>query len=106
MNLLCCWGLIGGHRFLRSLHYPWQTDREGRSATRLALHRNIAAHHLAEPLADREPEAGAAVFPRRRRICLGEFLEQLAHLLGGHADAGVGDRDDNPVATVLLPFPR
>ena len=31
----------------------------------LALDRDVAAHHLAEASADREPEAGAAVFARR-----------------------------------------
>ena len=33
---------------------------------------------------------------------LGELLEQLAHLLRRHADAGVGDRERDPVAAVLL----
>ena len=33
---------------------------------------------------------------------LGKLLEQLAHLLGRHADAGVGDRERDPVAAVLL----
>ena len=37
-------------------------DRERRAATRLALDRNVAAHHLAEAFADREAKAGATVF--------------------------------------------
>ena len=33
---------------------------------------------------------------------LGKLLEQLAHLLRRHADAGVGNRQRDPVAAVLL----
>jgi hypothetical protein len=39
---------IGSHHFLRSVHNSWQPDREGQSATRLALDRDVAAHHLTE----------------------------------------------------------
>ena len=39
------------------------------------------------------PRPGAAVFARRGGGSLGKLLEQLAHLLRRHADAGVGDRD-------------
>jgi hypothetical protein len=39
---------IGSHHFLRSIHNSWQPDREGQSATRLALDRDVAAHHLTE----------------------------------------------------------
>ena len=41
-----------------------------------------------------------------RRGRLGELLEQLAHLLRRHADAGVGDRERDPVAAVLLSLAR
>ena len=50
---------------MASLHNPRQPDREGRATARLALDRDVAAHHLAEPLADREAKARAAVFARR-----------------------------------------
>ena len=39
---------IGSHHFLRSVHNSWQPDREGQSATRLALDRDVAGHHLTE----------------------------------------------------------
>src|SRR6202047_2701409 len=55
-------GSIGGHRFLRSVHNPWQPDRKGRSATNLALDRDIASHHLTEASAYGEGEAGARIF--------------------------------------------
>src|SRR3974377_536553 len=44
-------------------------------AARLALDRNVAAHHLAEAFADREPKTGAAVFAGGGSIGLGELLE-------------------------------
>jgi len=39
---------IASHHFLWSIHKSWQPDREGQSATRLALDRDVAAHHLTE----------------------------------------------------------
>ena len=44
-----------------------------------------------EPLADHQPEPGAAVALRRRRLGLRELLEQPALLLVGEPDAGVDD---------------
>jgi hypothetical protein len=85
-----------------SLHNSRKPDREGRSATRLALDRDVPAHHLTEAPADGEAKARAPVFARRGRGSLGKFLEQLAHLLRRHADAGVGDRHDDPIAAILL----
>ena len=48
---------------------------------------------VAEMLGDGEAEAGAAVIARGRGIGLGEGLEQPAHLLVAHADAGVRHRE-------------
>ena len=56
-----------------------------------ALDPDAAAHHLHQPLADGQAEAGAAVLARRRRVGLRERLEQPALLLRRHADAGVAD---------------
>jgi hypothetical protein len=98
MNRLCCWG----HRFLQSVHNLWQSDREGRSASRLALDGNVAAHHLAEPPTNGEAKPCAAVFAGRSRGGLGKFLEQLTHLLRRYADAGIRYRERNSIATVLL----
>ena len=54
------------------------------------------AHHLAEAFTDREAQAGATVLARRGGRSLGKLLEQLAHLLRGHADASIGDRKRDP----------
>jgi hypothetical protein len=88
-------------RFPGSLHDPRQPDREGRTAAGLTRDRDVASHHLTKPFADREPEASAAIFTSRRCVSLGEFLEQPAHLLLRHANAGVGDCDSHPVAAAL-----
>jgi hypothetical protein len=61
---LGCIGRLGDRPFLGNFHNSWQPDREDRAAAHLALDRDVAAHHLAETLADREPEAGAAVGPQ------------------------------------------
>src|SRR5437899_2334435 len=93
----CLFDGLGGFRNSR------QSDRESGATARLAFHRDVAAHHLAEAFTDREPQAGATVLARRGGRSLGEFLEQLTHLLRRHADASVGHRDRDPVAAILLP---
>src|SRR6516225_5046642 len=72
---------------------PRQPDREGRAAAGLALDRDVAAHHLTEAPADREPKPGAAVFARRRCVGLRELLKQLPYLFRRHSNSRVGDRD-------------
>jgi hypothetical protein len=90
--------LLGG---LPNLHNPRHSDCKGRTTTGLALDRDVAAHHLAEAFADRQAKARAAIFACRGRGRPGEFLEQLAHLLGRHADAGIRYRERDPVAAAL-----
>jgi hypothetical protein len=58
-------GRIGSHHFLRSIHNSRQPDREGRAVARLTFDHDVSTHHLAEPSADHETEAGAAVLARR-----------------------------------------
>jgi hypothetical protein len=73
-------------------------NREGRVAT--LLDSDVAAHHLAEPLADREAEAGAAVFSRGGGISLRKFLEQPPHLFFSHIDADIGHGNRDPIAAI------
>src|ERR1700730_4417812 len=91
--------LLGG---IPVLHTPRHSNYEGRTTTGLALDRDVAAHHLAEPPADDEPKTRAAVLARRGRGRLGKLLEQLAHLLRRHADASIGYCHRDPVTAVLL----
>src|SRR6516164_171731 len=93
----------GSNDILPGIYNSWQPDSEGRAMARLALHCDVSTHHLAEPLADGEAKAGAAVFARRGRGSLRKFLEQPAHLLRCHPDAGIAYRERDPVAAVL-PF--
>ena len=67
-------------------------DRPGSWRAKVAVNQNVepapssltdadlAAHQLDEALGDREPEAGAAEAPRRRRVRLGERLEERVGL--------------------------
>jgi hypothetical protein len=88
--------------FLGNFHNSRQPNGEGRATAGLALDGNVTAHHLTEAPADREAKARAAIFACRGGGSLGKLLEQLAHLLRRHADAGVGYRECDPVAAVLL----
>src|SRR5581483_12055109 len=54
-----------------------------------------AAHEPDEALRDREPQSGAAVLARHRRVGLREFLEDRAELLRLDADAGIADDEAN-----------
>ncbi|MFO0747453.1 MAG: hypothetical protein U1F43_17580 [Myxococcota bacterium] len=67
-------------------------EPEGRAHVGSALDADLAAHELDQLAADGEPEAGAAVAPRVRAVDLREGAEEAAQVLGGDADAGVGDR--------------
>ena len=96
-------GLRGGtRRFQRFLGLPRQAGGEGAADARRALHRDVAAHQAAQAPADREPEAGAAVFARGRAVGLAELLEQPGHLLLAHADAGIGHHEGEEAVVVLL----
>jgi hypothetical protein len=77
-----------------------QPHREHRALARLARHGHVATHHARELAGDGEAEAGAAKALSGRGIGLAELLEQLSLLLRSHANAGVSDRELNPVATV------
>ena len=71
----------------------------------LAFDPDVAAHHLRQFAADGEAEAGAAIFARGGSIDLGEGLEEAVDLVGGNADAGVtnGEEDEVVAAFVFRP---
>ena len=71
---------------------------EGRAFARPRPHLQLAAEQPRDLAADREAEAGAAIFAAGRAVGLLEGLEDQLLLVLGDADAGVGDRDlDRPV---------
>jgi hypothetical protein len=67
---------------------------------RLARHGHIATHHARELAREGKAEPGSAVAPCGQGIGLGEILKKFRLPLGSQADAGVGDRKLNPVASV------
>ena len=70
-------------------------DREAELAAvaHLARDPDPAAHQLGQALADRQPQAGAAVAARGRGVDLAERLEQPVQPVRRDADAGVADRE-------------
>src|SRR5262245_47171751 len=77
-----------------------QTHGKDRSFARLARHGHVATHHARELAREGKAEPRAAEALSGRGIGLAELLEQLSLLLRSHANAGVSDRELNPVATV------
>jgi hypothetical protein len=67
------------------------TNQKVLPGPRRALDADLAAHQFDQPLADRQPESGAAVFSRHAVVGLLEGLEQSRLRLGVDADAGVAD---------------
>ncbi|MDR9089588.1 hypothetical protein FEP50_05343 [Burkholderia multivorans] len=70
-----------------------QPHREAAAGARRARHRDPAAHRGDEAIAQREPEARAAVTARDRRVDLRERTEQLVQIRAADADARILDRD-------------
>src|SRR5262249_14108013 len=79
---------------------PRQANGEHRTFARLARHRHVTTHHARELARQRKAEPRAAEALSGRGIGLAELLEQLSVLLRSHANAGVSDRELDPVATV------
>jgi hypothetical protein len=63
-----------------------------RALAGLTHYRHVAAHYERELTGDGKSEVSGAILLSRRSLCLGELLEQLAELLRGPADAGIGNR--------------
>src|SRR6516225_9363292 len=80
-----------------------QAHREHRTLARLARHRHVAAHHARELAREGKAEPRPAKALCGRGIGLAKLLEQLSLLLRSHANAGVSDRELDPVATVGNP---
>src|SRR6267378_4627961 len=61
-------------------------DRKAASFSELALDENLAAHQLAELLAERQSQSGATVFAGAGVIGDREFFEEVGDLIGSDAD--------------------
>ena len=93
---------VGGHllRHLRPLRHlagiDPEADEEGETAALSwrALDADLAAHQIDQLLADGEPQAGAAVAARCRRVGLREGVEQARSLALGEPDAFIDDGND------------
>src|SRR5262249_53162416 len=79
---------------------PRRAHREYRALARLARHCHVAAHHARELAGDGKAEPRAAIAARCQGIGLREILEQFRLLFGGQANAGIGDRKLDPVASI------
>src|SRR5216684_8160303 len=78
-----------------------QLEPEARAAARAVLEADVALHHLHQPLADREAEAGAALLARGGRVGLREAAEDAVAEPLRNAAAAVVDRDAHLAVAVL-----
>ena len=70
-----------------------QDNREARALAELALHRDPAAEQLGELARQRQAQSRAAQPLLQAHVELHEIREQVRHVFGGDADAGVGHRE-------------
>src|SRR5918997_967944 len=86
----------------RTGEWPFgEVDEEGRAPADLALHRDVAAVHLDDLLADGEPEAATPGRPRAVFVHPVEALEELIEVFRRDADARVSDAHGHPGGVVL-----
>src|SRR5690606_31637846 len=77
-----------------------QLEPEGAALARLAHHADPAVHGADQSLADRQPQAAAAIMAGGRAVRLGERLEQGRLARGRDADPAVFDGEMQPVLVV------
>src|SRR5262249_50046086 len=94
------WDLMGWRLTASAFRAARQAHCKDRALARLARHRHVAAHRARELAREGKAKPRAAEALGSRGIGLVELLEELGLLLGGHANAGVSDRELDPVATV------
>ena len=78
-----------GDRLRRFGGLQVKREPEGRALSLNALDTNFTTHQLNELLADRQAQAGAAIFAGGRAIRLGKFAEQVGLLICTDANAGI-----------------
>jgi hypothetical protein len=78
------------------LAHSRQSQCECGTLAESTFNRDVAAHEVAEPPTDCEPQPGTAVFACPRTVELREWGEQFFEILGQNADARVGDADAVP----------
>jgi hypothetical protein len=87
-----CARALGAHAFGRKVRRSERdADAERRPLPLAAVHVDLPAVHPHELVHEREPNAGALVASRARPLDAIETLEEARQLVGGDADAGVGD---------------
>src|SRR5262245_21032890 len=74
-----------------------EADSKRSALSRRAHYIDVAAHQQAEPPAERQSQASAAILARDPAVGLRAFLEQVLLLLRRHADAGGAHLEDDPV---------
>src|ERR1022692_1480555 len=94
-------GVIGGGA--RWMHRNLHGERA--ALAEFALYLDVATHHLAEVLADRQSQPGAAIFAGDRRVALHERAEKLPKLFWSHSDSRVADSEARPLG-LRLAAPR
>src|SRR5688572_20243314 len=80
---------------------PGKLEPEGSAAAGAVLEAYAAVHQLDQPLADGEPEAGAAFLARRSRVGLGEASEDARAEILRYAAAAIVHRDAHVRSRVL-----
>jgi hypothetical protein len=101
---LSCISRLSDRRFLGNFHNSWQSDREGRATARLALDRDVTAHHLRLAgflVTQSYPNARVAAGPGLPVDTM--TIEELADVVARLEEAGIAVEID---AGMLTPHRR
>src|SRR5215471_13090910 len=86
------------HVRLPPASHQWHADGEAASFSQFAFDEHLAAHQLAQLLAQRQAESRTAIFARAGVVRDSEFFKEIPGLIGSDADAGVDDIDDEIIS--------
>ena len=78
-----------------------QIGREGRTSPRAGSHLDVSPVGMDDPLADRQPKAGAAFASRPGLVYLVKALKEMGQVLSGDADVSVSHRGGRSASLAL-----
>jgi hypothetical protein len=84
-------GLDDSKDLLRLVWGEREADAEGGTFGGLALDADFASVGLGNPLSDGETQTGASRFASAGTVCAVETIEDVGHVVGGDANAGVAN---------------
>jgi hypothetical protein len=72
----------------------WETNRESRTFSHFAIHRNFRTHSFSQTLANCQSQSRASIPASSRVVCLGKRFKYTFELFFRHADARIANAEN------------